>query len=176
MQFPALIRTSFYCVKSHKTMRSFFWVSIGDWELRMPNTSALLVQSRCRHWGSAAGYFARAVERWIGGYRATETGASIGTALTPLPWTPALSWVFFANEGRLVKWTWPVQPPFTFVGVQKHQQLQHSSEGLFCCGHHLSARNEIEVNKQPHTIRSFLAFHQRRQKLPRNLGTRDFEY
>lgn len=66
--------------------------------------------------------------------------------------------------------------PVYLVWVRNHQQAQHSSEGLVCCGHHLSARNEIEVNKQPHTIRSFLAFHQRRQKLPRNLGTRDFEY
>lgn len=64
--------------------------------------------------------------------------------------------------------------PVYLVGVRRHQQ--RSSEGLFCCGHHLSARNEMERNKQPHTIRSFLAFHQRRQKLPKNLGTRDFEY
>jgi len=62
------------------------------------------------------------------------------------------------------------------VRVRKHQQRQCSSKGLFCGGHHLSAGNETQVNKQPHTIRSFLAFHQRRQKLPRNLGTRDFEY
>lgn len=57
----------------------------------MPNTSALVVQSRRSRGGSAAGHFARAVERGTGGHGATGTGASLETALTPLAWAPGLS-------------------------------------------------------------------------------------
>lgn len=60
--FPILARETFSHVDSQKIMRSFFCVLVGDGEVGMPNTSALLIQSICRYWALAAGGFARGIE------------------------------------------------------------------------------------------------------------------
>lgn len=60
--FPTPAREMFSHMDSQKIMRSFFCNLVGDGEVGMPNTSALLIQSICRYWASAAGYFARGIE------------------------------------------------------------------------------------------------------------------